>query len=134
MNDHIGIVHEFREQLPILDVVQVVLEARAGHEMANILNAARGKIVEQDNAVTAIQQPLREMRSNKTGTARDQKAQRALLKELANRRLDVGRRPRSSTPKPQPDEIPQFPADRSHTNTGNTGKSSSSPERWNRRR
>src|SRR5690349_7158402 len=130
MNDHIGIVYEFGEQLPILDVVQVILEAGAGLEMANILNAARGKIVEQDHAVAAIQQPLREMRSNKTGTAGDQKAQRALLKELANRCLDVGRRPRSPIPKLPPDRIPPFPGGHSHTNTGNTGKSSSSPERW----
>jgi len=71
MNDHIGIIDKFREQLPILDVVQVVLEALAGLEVANILDAARGKIIEQNDAIAALQQPVSEMRTDKAGAASD---------------------------------------------------------------
>src|SRR5437588_6627074 len=54
MNDHIGIVDELREQLPVFDVIQVVPEVRARLEMADVLDAASGKIVEQDDAVAWV--------------------------------------------------------------------------------
>jgi len=49
----------------------VVLEALAGLEVANILDAARGKIIEQNDAIAALQQPVSEMRTDKAGAASD---------------------------------------------------------------
>lgn len=54
--------------------------------MADVLDAAGGEIVEQNDAVAAVEQAFREMRSDETGAARDQKAQRALPKEPVDRR------------------------------------------------
>ena len=46
MNDHIGVIDEFGEQLAILDVVQMILHAVGGLEMADVIDAAGGEVVE----------------------------------------------------------------------------------------
>ncbi len=61
MNDHVGIIDEFGEQLAILDIVQVILHAAGRLEMADVFDAAGRKVVEQDDAVAAVEKPLREM-------------------------------------------------------------------------
>ena len=91
MNNHIGVIDEFGQQMAVFDAVQVVFQQGGGLEMADVLDAAGRKIVEENDAITAVQEPFSEMRADKTGTTSDQKAQRALLKELANRRRDVER-------------------------------------------
>ena len=55
MDDHIGIVNELGEQLAILDIVQMILHAVGGLEMADIFDAAGGEIVEQNDAVAAVE-------------------------------------------------------------------------------
>src|SRR5205814_1214977 len=51
-------------------------------EMADIFDAAGRKVVEQNDVVAAIKKRLREMRTNETGAAGDQIAQRASLQGL----------------------------------------------------
>jgi hypothetical protein len=41
----------------------------------DVVHAARGKIVEQDDVVAAIEQTLREVRANEAGAAGNQKSQ-----------------------------------------------------------
>src|SRR5216684_8841110 len=82
MDDHIGIIDEFGQQLAILDVVEMILQALGGFQMTNVFDAAGGKVVEQDDAVAAVEKPLREVRTNKTSAASDQIAQRTSLKGL----------------------------------------------------
>src|SRR5713226_8360070 len=72
MDDDIGIINEFGEQLAILDVVQVILHAFGRLEMADVFDAAGGEVVEQSDAVAAVEQSLREVRTNKAGAASDQ--------------------------------------------------------------
>ncbi len=61
MDDHIGIIDEFGEQLAIFDVVEVILHAVGRLEMTNVFNAAGGEIVEQNDAVAAVEKALREV-------------------------------------------------------------------------
>src|SRR5712692_1461139 len=82
MDDHIGIIYEFSEQLTILDVVEVILHAIGRLEMADVFDAACGEVVEQNDAVAAVEKALGEMRTNKTSAASDQIAQRASIKGL----------------------------------------------------
>ncbi len=61
MDDHIGIIDEFGEQLAVLNAVEVVLHAVGRLEMADVFDTAGGKIVEQNDAVAAVEKPLREV-------------------------------------------------------------------------
>ena len=61
MDDHIGIVDELSEQLAILNVIQVILHAPGGLEMADVFNAAGRKIIEQDDTIAAVKEPLCEV-------------------------------------------------------------------------
>ena len=71
VHDDVGVVHEFGEQLTILDGVEVVGHALGGFEVADIFHAAGGKIVEQNNGVAALKKALGQMRADETGTAGD---------------------------------------------------------------
>ena len=61
MDDDIGVVNEFGEQLAILDVIEVILHAPGGLEMADVFNAAGRKIIEQDDTIAAVKEPLCEV-------------------------------------------------------------------------
>ena len=61
MDDYIGIIHEFGEQLAILDALQVILHTAGGLEMADVFHAAGRKIVQQNDTIATIEEPLREM-------------------------------------------------------------------------
>src|SRR6266849_1159441 len=61
MDDDIGIVDEFGKQLAIFDVVEVILHAVGRLKMANVFDAAGGEIVEQNDAVAAVEKALREV-------------------------------------------------------------------------
>src|SRR6202030_2212528 len=61
MDDHIGIIDEFGEQLAILNVIQVILHTAGRLEMANVIDTARRKVVEQNNAVAAAEKLFREV-------------------------------------------------------------------------
>src|SRR6266550_6184658 len=71
MDDHIGIINKFGEQLAIFDVIQVILHTIGRLEMTDVFDTARRKVVQQNDAVAAIKKPLREVRTNKTGAAGD---------------------------------------------------------------
>ena len=75
VNNHIGVIDEFGQQLAVFDAVQVVFQQGGGLEMADVLDAARREIVEQDDAITAVQEPFGKMRSDEAGTTSDQIAQ-----------------------------------------------------------
>ena len=61
MDDDIGIVNEFGEQLAILEVVEVILHAVGRLEMADVFDAAGRKVVQQNDVFAAIKKRLREM-------------------------------------------------------------------------
>ena len=82
MNDDIGIVDELGKQLTILNVIEVILHAAGRLEMADILDAAGRKVVEQNNMIVTLEESLGEMRADKTGAASNQIAQKASLQSL----------------------------------------------------
>ena len=61
VNHGVGVIDEFGDKLAILDVVEVILHPVEGFEVADVVHAARGKIVEQHDIVAAFEQALREM-------------------------------------------------------------------------
>jgi hypothetical protein len=75
MNHRVGVVDQFGDKLAILDVVEVILHPVERLEVPDVVHAARGKIVEQDDVVAAIEQALRKMRTNEAGAAGNQKSQ-----------------------------------------------------------
>jgi hypothetical protein len=50
--------------------------------MTNVIHASGGQIVEQNDAIAAVEQPLREMRTDETSAASNQKAQNPPLEFL----------------------------------------------------
>jgi len=71
VDDDIGIINEFSEQLAILNAVQVIFQALGRLQMADVFHAAGGKIVEKHDSVAAIEQAFREMRADEAGAAGD---------------------------------------------------------------
>jgi hypothetical protein len=61
MHDYVSIIDEFGEQLAILNVIQVILHTTGRLEMTDVIDTARRKVVEQNDAVAAIKKPLREV-------------------------------------------------------------------------
>jgi len=61
MDDDVGVIDEFGEQLAILDAIEVILHVAGRLEMANVFDAARREIVEQDDTVAAVEKPLRKV-------------------------------------------------------------------------
>jgi hypothetical protein len=83
VDNHIGVVDKLGKQLAILDMVEVILQQREILEMADVVHAASGKVVEEDDAIAAIDKAFSQMGTDKTGTAGNQIAQRASLQGLA---------------------------------------------------
>src|SRR5277367_1332339 len=79
VDDDIGIVDEFRNQLEVFNVVQVIFHLPRIFEVADIIHASRGEVVEQYDAIAASKKPLRQMRTNEAGAAGDQVTQSASL-------------------------------------------------------
>jgi hypothetical protein len=82
MDDDISIVDEFRNQLAILDIVEVIFHAFGRFQMADVVHTTSRKIVEQDHAIAAIKQSLCQMRTDEAGAASNQIPQWASLKGL----------------------------------------------------
>jgi hypothetical protein len=61
MDDHIGIIDKFGEQLAILNIIQVILHVAGRLEMTNVIDTARRKVVEQNNAVAPAEKLFREV-------------------------------------------------------------------------
>jgi hypothetical protein len=71
MNHGVGIVHELRYQLAVFNVVQMIFHALKRFQMTNVIHASGGQIVEQNDAIAAVQQTLREVRTDETRAASD---------------------------------------------------------------
>ena len=82
MDDDVGIVDEFREQLQIFDIVQVIFHVAGSLKVTDVVHASRGEIVEQDDAIVASKKPFRQMRTDETGAAGDQITQSASSESL----------------------------------------------------
>ena len=54
---------------------EVILHPVEGFEVPDVVHAAGGKIVEQDDVVAAIEQTLRKMRADEASAAGNQKSQ-----------------------------------------------------------
>src|SRR6266513_439953 len=61
MHDYVSIINKFCEQLAILNVIQVILHTAGRLEMTDVIDTARRKVVEQNDAVAAAEKPLREV-------------------------------------------------------------------------
>src|SRR5882762_4770568 len=61
MHDYVSIIDELGEQLSILHVVQVILHAIRRLEMTDVIDTARRKVVEQNDAIAAAEEPLSEV-------------------------------------------------------------------------
>jgi len=77
MHDDVGVIHEFGQELTILNAIEVVLQAIRRLGLAYVFNAAGGQVIEKDDVVSAIQQSLCEVRPNETCTTGDQETQMA---------------------------------------------------------
>jgi len=91
MDDDIRHVNELRNQLTILDVVEVIFHAFGRFQMT-MLSAAGGKIVEQHNAIAAIEQSFRKMRTDESQRRQKSDTAMGLLTVPLNRRRDRGKR------------------------------------------
>jgi hypothetical protein len=58
MEDDVCCVHQFRQKLAILDGLDKVLHSIMLLEVANVIHAAGGKIVEQQNFIAGLQHPF----------------------------------------------------------------------------
>jgi hypothetical protein len=79
MDDDVSIIDEFGEELEIFDVVEVIFHLSGRLEVADVIHATGGVIVEQNYAVAAGKKTLRQMGTDKTGATGDQITQRASL-------------------------------------------------------
>jgi len=75
--DDIGVIHEFGEQLAILNAIQVILHALGGLEMTNVVDAAGGEIVQEHDVIAAVEQTFGKVRADETGPPSDEIAQMA---------------------------------------------------------
>ena len=71
MEDDVGVVDELRHDGAVLDRVDRVRESRLGFEVLDVFHPPRGEIVDDRDVVAALEQRVREMRSDETGPARD---------------------------------------------------------------
>src|SRR5947207_15076984 len=133
MNDYLGIIHKYSEQLAIFDAVQVILHLAGGFEMADVFDAAGGKIVQQNDAVTAIEKSLRQVRTNEASSTGNQVTQRVSLKGLGVIIAIAGDAMSNGIGLIFMRSFKGF-LDHIHTNRDNTDRSSSSPARWHPRR
>src|SRR5208337_3605613 len=94
VNDDVGIIDKFGEELAVLDAVEVVLQVVGTLEVPDILHAAGGKIVQQHDAFALLEQPFRQVRPDKTSAAGNEIAHAASLEFL--RIVEVRRMDRSA--------------------------------------
>jgi hypothetical protein len=71
MDDDVRVVNEFSEQLAILDAVEVILHAAGRFEVPDIFDATGGKIVEENDAIATVEEPLGKVRTDEAGAASD---------------------------------------------------------------
>jgi hypothetical protein len=77
MNHRIGVIDELGDKLAILNVVEVILHPVTRLEVADVVHASGGEIVEQHDIVAAVEQALCKMRADEAGTAGNQKSQKS---------------------------------------------------------
>ena len=68
MNDHVRIIHKFREQMAIFDAVEMIFEKIRTFQMPDVFHASGRKIIEENYALALFQESLRQMRADKTST------------------------------------------------------------------
>ena len=56
MNDHVRIIHKFREQLAIFDAVEVIFEKIRTFQMPDVLHASGRKIIQQNDALALFEE------------------------------------------------------------------------------
>src|SRR5271156_6523357 len=71
MDDDVGVVHELGDQLAIFDVVEVIFHLAGSFQVADVVHASGGEIVEQDDAIAAGEETFRQMRTDETSAAGD---------------------------------------------------------------
>ena len=60
MDDDVGVVDEFGDELAIFDAVEVIFQLGVRFQVADVVHAAGGKIVEENDAIAAVEQALRQ--------------------------------------------------------------------------
>jgi hypothetical protein len=69
MYDDIGVIHELRQKVAILDRVEVILHPVGTLEVPDVFDATCGKVIEQDYFIAAFEKTIRQMGADETGTA-----------------------------------------------------------------
>src|ERR1700733_9267161 len=69
MENYIAFIHHFGQKMLIHDGIENVMETIVFLEVPDIFHATRGKVVEDKNFITARDQRLCQMRTDKTSTA-----------------------------------------------------------------
>src|SRR5580704_5147518 len=82
VDDDVGIVHEFCEELKVFDVIEMIFHLAGSLKMANVIHASGGEVVEQNDTIAAGEKPLCQMRTDEAGAAGDQITQSASLQYL----------------------------------------------------
>ena len=133
MNDNVCVIDEFRKEVLIFNAVKVIREIFRTFQVPDVLHATGGEVVQKVDLVTLLEQPFREVRTDKSRTTRDEISQRSLLIVCRNRH---GRRGRPERGRVNPRRVlsPGLPGDRNRKNRDNTGRNSNNPERSNPQR
>jgi hypothetical protein len=69
MNNHVRIIHKFREQMTVFDAVEVIFEKIRAFQMPDVFHASGRKIIEENYPLALFEESLRQMRTDKTSTA-----------------------------------------------------------------
>jgi hypothetical protein len=72
MKDHITVLHQRADQFGIADVAGDKLKAAMPFETFDVVQAARTEVVDDSYVMTVLEQPLRQMRTDKTRSACNQ--------------------------------------------------------------
>ncbi len=74
MHHSVTFVDQFRQHRFIGDGIERITEVRMSFEVANIRNRAGGEIIDDRHPVAALDQGIRQVRTDKTCAAGDQNA------------------------------------------------------------
>ena len=72
VRDDVSLIHQFREKLPVLDRLEKIMHPVEFLQMADILHAAGGQIVHQQDFIATFQQALGKMGAHEASPARNQ--------------------------------------------------------------
>src|SRR5437016_3616749 len=76
MHDYVTRIDQFGKKWDVLHRIDRIVETRIGFQMANVVDASRREIVDDENLVATGEKYFAEVRSDEAGTACDEHAHR----------------------------------------------------------